>query len=185
VALHAGSFNVNFDMVPSALPFAVAAVGEAGGSIISIDPAAGTYTASVTTIAPAVASGDFSNSFEPLWDYASCDDKALCLSFPGNRVPPSRISPGWVRSTKLLPVPNTPGTASQNALLQVSGKLSGSRLVIDDQNNSTLARFGGLVWVPYGPFARRVSTFKLYVDGRLIASKDFPYVVPVARTVAP
>ena len=43
--LHAGSFRVSFDVAPSARPFDIAAVGEGGGSIISIDPAAGTYTA--------------------------------------------------------------------------------------------------------------------------------------------
>ncbi len=178
VMLHAGSFTVSFDIVPSASPFAVAAVGEAGGAIISIDPAAGTYSASVTTPALAAKQGDFSNSIAQLWDYIPCDWKsAVCLPFPDSRVPFTRISPYWARALQMLPAPNTTGPASPNAFLQASGSVSGSRFAVDDQNNSALSKFGGIVQVPYGPFATRVSTFKLYVDGRLIASKDLPYLV--------
>jgi hypothetical protein len=86
--LHAGTFTVSFDIVPGAGPFAVAAVGEAGGVIISIDPAAGTYTASVATLTQAARFGDFSASTVPLWDFASCDWKsAVCLQFPNNIIP--------------------------------------------------------------------------------------------------
>ena len=48
---------------------------------------------------------------------------------------------------------------------------------MDDQNNSTLSNFGAFVQVPYGPFATGTSTFKLYVDGKLVASKDLPYLI--------
>ena len=37
--------------------------------------------------------------------------------------------------------------------------------------------FGGIIQVPYGPFVAGVSTFSLYVDGRLIASKGLPYLL--------
>jgi hypothetical protein len=36
--LHAGALSVDFNIDPSAGPFDVAAVGEAGGAVISIDP---------------------------------------------------------------------------------------------------------------------------------------------------
>jgi hypothetical protein len=87
------------------------------------------------------------------------------------------MDPFWARATQQLPAPNTPATASPNALLQTSGNLNGPRLVVDNQTNSALAKFGGIVQVPFGPFEKRVSTFKLYVDGKLVASKDFPYEV--------
>lgn len=45
VMLHAG-ISVSFEILPSASAFSVAAVGEAGCSLISIDPSAGVYTAS-------------------------------------------------------------------------------------------------------------------------------------------
>jgi hypothetical protein len=61
--------------------------------------------------------------------------------------------------------------------LQASGSLSGSRFAVDAQNNSSLSIFGGIIQVPYGPFDAGVSTFSLYVDGRLIASKGLPYLL--------
>jgi uncharacterized protein (TIGR03437 family) len=184
IMLHAGTFTVSFDIVPGAGPFAVAAVGEAGGTIISIDPAAGTYTASVNTLTPAAAVGDFSSSIVPLWDYYSCNWKsAVCQQFPNSIIPVSLISPFWLRALQMLPVLNTAAAASPNALLQVSGRLSGSRFTVDSQNNSSLSTFGGIVQVPYGPFELGVSTFSLYVDGKLIASKNLPYL-PLQRAPA-
>jgi hypothetical protein len=178
--LHAGSFSVSFDILPpspSTVGFAVAAVGEAGGSIISIDPADGTYTASVTTITTAAAHGDYSGTNLQVLDYLSCSGNAICQPFPGMVIPLSRIDPFWARATQQLPAPNTMVPASPNALLQASGSLTVPRLVVDGQTNSALAKFGGIVQVPFGPFEKRVSTFKLYVDGKLVASKDFPYEV--------
>jgi uncharacterized protein (TIGR03437 family) len=184
IILHAGTFTVSFDILPGAVPFAVAAVGEGGGSIISIDPTAGTYTASVTTLATAAAHGDLSSSIAQVWDYASCDWKsAVCLQFPNNVFPASRIAPFMARAIQMLPAPNTTAPGSPNALLQVSGSLSGSRFAIDGQNNSPLSTFGGFVQVPYGPFELGISTFSLYVDGKLIASKNLPYL-PLQRAPA-
>lgn len=178
VMLHAGSFTLSFDIVPGAGPFSVAAVGEAGGAIISIDPAAGTYTASVSTLTPAAAHGDFSSSIGPLWDYASCSWKnGVCQRFPNNQVPASRIDPYWARATQMLPAADTTVAASPNASLQVSGSIGGSHFAVDSQNNSALSTFGGIVQVPYGPFELGVSTFSLYVDGKLIASKGLPYLL--------
>jgi hypothetical protein len=175
--LHAGSFTVKFDIAPSAGAFSVAAVGEAGGTMISIDPAAGMYTASVTTITTAAAHGDFSGTNLQVLDYPSCTDNAVCLPFPGMVIPLSRIDPLWARATQQLPAPTITPAASPNGLLEASGKLSGSRLVVDTQTNSALSKFGGIVQIPFGPFEKRVSTFKLYVDGKLVSSRDFPYAV--------
>ncbi|MGI8744748.1 MAG: hypothetical protein ACR2NN_19680 [Bryobacteraceae bacterium] len=178
VILYAGSFTVSLDIVPPASPFDIAAVGEGGGSIISINPAAGTYTASVTTLTAAERNGDFSSSVAQLWDYFNCDWKsAVCKPLPRNTLPPSRLLLFWVRVFQMLLFPNATESGNPNAFLQVSGALNGSRIVIDDRNNRALSRFGGVVQVPYSPFASPVSTFKLYVDGKLIASKDLPYLV--------
>jgi hypothetical protein len=54
----------------------------------------------------------------------------------------------------------------------------GSRFVIDAQNNRLFSTFGGIIQVPLGPFMTRVSTFKLYVDGVPVASKEINYVAP-------
>src|ERR1019366_6844043 len=131
--LHAGSFSVSFDILPpspSAGAFAVAAVGEAGGSIISIDPVAGTYTASVTTITTAASHGDYSGTNLQVLDYLSCNN-AVCQAFPGMVIPATRIDPFWARATQQLPPPNTTVPASPNAVLQAFGNLNVSRLVVD------------------------------------------------------
>lgn len=177
VIMHAAVFHVSVDIAPSASPFYVAAVTEGGSSLILVDPAAGTYNASVSTISRESASGDFSRSASPLWDYFSCSVDALCSRFPGNIIPASRMTPWWGRAVNQLAPPTTPTGGSPNAVAQVSGKLTGSRFVVDDSTNSSLSRFGGFVQVPFGPFPQLKSTMKLYVDGRLVASTDIPYRV--------
>jgi uncharacterized protein (TIGR03437 family) len=178
IMLHSASFRVSFDIVPKAAPFDVAAVGTGGVSLISIDPATRTYTASVSTLTPDAARGDFSKSIVPLWDYTNCDALAVCVASRGPSVlPTSRIDPFWLQATRQLPAATAITSTSPNALLQGSGSVSGGRLTIDVNTNATLSRFGGIVQVPVGPFDKMVSTFKLYVDGRLAASKDVPYRV--------
>ena len=183
IMLHAATFSMAFDIAPSAAPFDVAAVGEAGGVIISINPAAGTYTASVPTLTNAARLGDFSGSVVPLWDYINCNpNSAVCFSFPGpSLIPPSRLSPFWVRAMQTLPEPNMAGEAP-NAIFQTSGSLSGSHFAVDAQNNTTLSKFGGIVQIPLGPYNLLGSTFTLYVDGVAIAAKSLPYV-PAYRCI--
>jgi uncharacterized protein (TIGR03437 family) len=175
IMLHAGTFSTAFDIAPSAAPFDVAAVGEAGSIVISINPTAKTYSASITTLTDPARAGDFSSSVVPLWDYASCINSAVCFPFPASIIPPSRFSPFWPRAMQALPEPNAAGTAP-NALMQTSGSFTGSHFVINAQNNSALSAFGGVVQIPYGPFNLLGSTFTLYVDGVAIAAKSLPYV---------
>jgi uncharacterized protein (TIGR03437 family) len=177
IMLHAGTFSTAFDIAPSAGPFDVAAVGEAGGVIISINPAAGTYTASIATVTDAARFGNFHDSVVPLWDYITCNPtSAVCVPFPGpSLIPVARIPPFWVKAMQTLPTPNTPGDAP-NAITQTSGGVSGSHFVVDAQNNSALSKFGGIVQVPFGPFDLFGSTFTLYVDGVAIAAKSLLYV---------
>lgn len=184
IMLHAASFNLSFDIVPSADPFDVAVVGIGGASVISVNPTSGTYTASVTTLTQEATRGDFSKSIVQLWDYSSCDNSLVCFAFPGPSVlPASRIDPYWLQATRLLPVPSLTTATSPNAIAQFSGSLSGRRLVIDGQTNTALSRFGGIVQVPLGPFDKSVSTFKMYVDGSLVTSKDYSYRVVYRQTI--
>jgi uncharacterized protein (TIGR03437 family) len=178
IMLHAASLHVSFDIVPNASPFDIAAVGTGGVSLISIDPATGSYTASVSTLTADAARGDFSKSIVPLWDYTNCDLQAVCSAFPGPSIlPVSRIDPFWLQATRQLPAATPITSTSPNALLQSSGSVGGGRFTIDANTDATLSRFGGIVQVPLGPFDTMVSTFKLYVDGRLVASKNVPYRV--------
>lgn len=174
IMLHAGIFSVSFDILPAASPFEVAAVGAGGGSIISINPATRTYTASIATLSAALPSRDFSLFVPPVVAYFSCNpSSAVC---PVMGVPPPVTDPLF-QVARVLPIPVETTPTSPNAMLQLSGALTGSRFTVDAQTNTALSRFGSFVQVPYGPFDLRTSTFKLYVDGQLIAEKDLPYRV--------
>jgi hypothetical protein len=181
--LHAASFRVSFDIGLKAGPFDVAAVGTGGAALISIDPATATYTASISTLSPEAARGDFSKSIVPLWDYASCGLQLVCFAFPGPSVlPTSRLDPFWLQATRALPAPTTSMSTSPNAVFQVTGAIASGRLTIDGNTNAELSRFGAIVQVPIGPFDKAISTFKLYVDGKIVASKDLPYRVAARLT---
>jgi hypothetical protein len=194
--LHAGSFSTSFDIAPSAGPFDIAAVGESGGAIITIDPTAacvngngdtsqGTYQASISTVTPDGARGDFSGSVYPLWDYLTCDPTSACLSFPLSNIPPARLGGPWVAATQMLPPASVLTSAGGSALALGSGCLDDlmasanrSHLTIDGENNQGLSVFGGFLQLALGPSGGRVSTFTLYVDGVKIASKSVSYMAP-------
>lgn len=179
IMLHAATFSVSLDILPAADPFMIAAVGEAGGSVIFINPGAGAYTALITTLTPAGAVGDFSQSpLLPLFDYSTCDPaSAQCSQLPNGVIPQQVMDPLWVAAAQQLPSPSTQMFPSGNASVLVSDSFNGSGFVIDAQNNTLLSTFGGMVQIPYGPLDKRVATFKLYVDGRLIDSKNLSYPV--------
>jgi uncharacterized protein (TIGR03437 family) len=195
--LHAGTFSTSFDIAPAAGPFDIAAVGEGGGTIISIDPTAscvndlgaasrGKYAASISTVTAAGARGDFSGSIVPLWDYATCDPNTwVCLAFTLSTIPEPRLGKFWTAATQALPPPSVITSPGANAFLQISGCLAdlvtaagGSHLVINAQNNRIFSVFGGFRQLALGPSNTRVSSFTLYVDGVRIASKDLKYTVP-------
>lgn len=173
IMLHAGSFRVSFNVVPSAKPFDIAAVGEGGGSIISIDPSAGIFSAFVTTITPQVLTLDWRPFVPPVFHFFFCG-RSSAICGPERGIPPAANDPFWPTARR-LPTPSASTPTSPNGSLQVSGRLSGSRFIVDGQNNTGLSTFGGFVQLQFGPFDRSVSTFKLYVDGRLVASKDYSY----------
>ncbi len=160
--LHAGTFSTSFDIAPAAGPFDIAAVGEGGGTIISIDPTAscvndlgatsrGKYAASISTVTSAGARGDFSGSIVPLWDYLTCDPATwVCLASPLSTIPEPRLGKSWTAATQALPLPNVITSPGANAFGQLSGCLAdlvtapgGSHVVINAQNNKIFSVFGG------------------------------------------
>ncbi len=194
VMLHAGTFTVGFDIASGAAPFDVAAVGQAGAAVISVDPissctndvgivSTGQYSASISTLTPDAILGDFSGSIVPLWDYLTCNGGSECVGFVLSTIPPARLSSFWTNAAAMLPAANSLLEVGPIAFSQSTGCLSdlqGSpgHFVINAQNNSLFSTFGGVTEIPLGPFATRVSTFTLYVDGAPIASKDLNYVAP-------
>ncbi|HMC62319.1 MAG TPA: hypothetical protein VKJ01_24200 [Candidatus Solibacter sp.] len=178
VLLEAAAFKVSFTILAGAQPFTVAAVGEAGATILAINPAAGTYQASTTSPTAATRVGDFSQSeFVPIIDFANCTATADCIRFPGSIVPLSRLDPGAFAAARTLSLPNLPpGTpASTGLVFTIGSAKAGSTFTLDDQSDPSVARFGGWLHLPYGPFATHTGTLELFVDGKLIASAETSY----------
>jgi uncharacterized protein (TIGR03437 family) len=181
--LNAASYNVAFDVVPSAAPFDVAAVGPGISALLMLNPATNSIGFTVATISRPAAVGNFSGTSLTIWDYATCTPATgECQRFPANVVPVNRLDPRWMQAAQALPAPNGPipafGAPDPNSSTTGLAVWKGTRLALDTTTVPALTTVGGFVQVPYGPFERSLSTFKLYVDGRLIASQDVPYVVP-------
>ena len=178
VVLEAAAFQVSFTISSTAQPFTVAAVGEAGATIVTINPFAGTYQTSSTVPTAATRAGDFGQAdFGPIIDFAACSAGAACSSFPGSVIPLGRLDPAAVSAAQALSFPNvavTPGS-STGLFVSNAGARSGSTFTLDDQTNSGVARFGGWLHLPYGPFATHTGTLELFVDGKLIASTTTSY----------
>lgn len=183
VTLQAAAFKASFQILPSAQPFTVAAVGEVGSAIISIDPANGTFTGSGTVPTAATRQGNFSQpGFPTLFDWYPCDPvTGLCQPFPANMIPASRLDPNQAGILGFdVPLPNTVVSNSSTGLLQSSGSATpGSTFTIDgtDSSSSTFSAgvFGAWLLLPYGPFATHDSTLQLFVDGQPVASTTVTY----------
>jgi uncharacterized protein (TIGR03437 family) len=174
-------FSVSLEVASGARPFSILATGEAGYARIEIDPPNGTWQAELTVPDAAVQKGDYS-AVGFVYDYRSCNNALVCFPFPAGVVPMSRLYKGEVFARAALPLPNRPGSGGL-AFFTASGALPATRrFVIDATTNSSLSTFGGLTPIPLGYLDTRTLPLRLYVDGRLIASKDVAYKV-VTRPV--
>ena len=175
----AGIFSVAFDIRAGAKPFSVVATSEAAHAVITFDPAAGTYSAVITVPDDRARNGDFALSeFQPLLDFMSCKN-GVCQPFPGYKIPGNRIDPVWGKVLQFLPRVNVaPSSPSSMGVFQAQGEApAGSRFVIDWNHHPELCMFGGFLQISPGLPVTRSTTFRLYVDGKLIESKDGTYDV--------
>jgi len=178
-------FTARMDILPSAGSFLISAVTDAGTTFIDVDPAAGTFTGTITVPSTPSRFGDFSGAGLMAVDFATCNGGGTggvtCLPFPGNIIPASRISPLELDALRSVPAPDAAIPNSPNGTIQVRGSVrAGSTFAIDDQNNAPLAVLGGYFSIPAPsnfPGYTGTTTVKLFIDGRLAASTDVPYRV--------
>jgi uncharacterized protein (TIGR03437 family) len=176
-------FTVRMDIGAAAGPFAIAVVTEGSASaVITIDPANGSFDGLLPV--PTVASRhfDFSGSSDIRYDLLTCQTTAnggiSVFPFPGNVLPLSRVSPQEVQLLNTLPLPNTPVAGSDIGLLRVQGQARrGATFAIDDANNTGLSVFAA--YVPVHTLCGRdeVTTVRLIIDGKQVASVDVKYTV--------
>jgi len=173
----AGNFNVAFDILPNAKPFSVVATSEAGTSVINIDPVQNTYQASVSVPTAAARFGDFSGFQSAVYDFFSCSPSMGCFPFPGNIIPASRFDPIQAKAQSLLPSSTSASVDGVNATAVFSGSLPSSHVVISSASLGSLAAFGGFLQIAHPGTTPRTTTFSLYVDGTLIATKSVNYTL--------
>lgn len=174
-----GTFTVDFDLLPGARPFSIVAASDAGSSAIAINPTNGTWQASVTVPTSPAEVGNFSGSgFALIWNFLTCVSNGLCNPFPGNQIPETLLDPAALKAMSMLPQETSPEFNSPNETFSASGTLpAGTHISIGPASLNTIASFGGFLQIPeVGPASRNAS-FRLYVDGKLIASKNASYSV--------
>jgi len=62
-----------------------------------------------------------------------------------------------------------------NGSVQATCSMAGNIFSVNSTTNQSLSTFGGLRMLPYAPFGTRTSTFKLYVNGVVIAQEQVQY----------
>ncbi len=169
--LVAAQFTAKFTLAAAAQPFTVAAVSEAGSSIITVNPAEGILSGTATTPTAQTRAYDFSNTeIFPI-------DFLVGLPFPGSIIPESRLDPVALTALAAMPTENLPLEGMSTALFQTVASVGPGGLVeIDGQNNSGFASFAGWLAIPYAPYLKdRDTTLELFIDGTLVATLEVPY----------
>jgi uncharacterized protein (TIGR03437 family) len=169
--LIAAQFTAKFTLAPGAQPFAVAAVSEAGSSIIMVNPTAGTLSGTATAPIPRTDAFDFSGTEILPIDFLSG------LPFPGAVIPESRLDTVALVALGAMPSPNVLTAGMSTGFLQTMGSvLPGTTVEIDAQNNSGFSSFAGWLDIPYAPYLKDHSTtLELFIDGTLVATLPLPY----------
>lgn len=169
--LIAAQFTAKFTLVAGAQTFTVAAVSEAGSSIIVVNPAAGTMNGTATAPIPRTDAFNFSSTEILPIDFLSG------LPFPGAIIPESLLDSVALTALAAMPSPNLPAVGTSIGPFQTTASvLPGATVEIDAQNNSGFASFAGWLDIPYAPYLTEHSTtLELFIDGTLVATLQVPY----------
>lgn len=180
--LEAGAFTVQVT-VPTASNgnsqlVRVAAVTDAGSTVVQLDSngvTGGGCGAAQTGVTSAERAGNFSYLLPStrILDFAAGPS---LLPFPNNEIPLSRLDPVWVNVMGKIPLAgNALAAPNLNGSVQATCSMAGNIFSVNSTTNQSLSTFGGLRMLPYAPFGTRTSTFKLYVNGVVIAQEQVQY----------
>ena len=171
------AFDAAFDILPNAKPFSVLATTDAGTAVINIDPVHSTWNATALVPTALARQFNFSNVSFPIHDFAACP---LTCYLPGNIEPASRIDPVLDSVLQAIPLPNaagSPGNAA-NGTWSASGTFTGTHFSVSSAVGSgSPVNFGGFTQITHFGLNPRPTSFNLYVDGVLVASKSVNYTV--------
>jgi len=186
----AAVFNARFDIAPNAQPFDFVATTEAATAAIHFDTQLGVYTATLTVPTPTARNWGFTTgSGQLVFSCGTPTPSQGSMAFPGNIVPVSAVDPVAAWALTYLPPAVEPPCVLTGGLCFLQGPNTtvvttgsftpGITFVVDANNHPELSTFGGFVQIPCagpGP-TNRTTTFSLYVDGKLVASKTGTYSV--------
>lgn len=165
---YGGAFHVQFSVRAGARPFVVAVVGDAGGWFTRVDTANGMWHTLATSASVPTIYGDFSQFGAPLMDFASG-----CVPFGNNQIPSARLDPE-VRQFMTWSMPPAEMVFPGN----IAGiyDLFGPRPSSAGEFNRSGA-FGDFLQLPCGLEKEHKARFRIYVDGRMVASREFTYPI--------
>jgi hypothetical protein len=160
--LVAGIFSVDLDILPGAQPFSIVAACDGGTAVIEINPASGTWQATLVEPTAASRNGEFQgqvSGFNVVWDFFSCLSNGVCLPFPDNAIPDTRFDPLAVLVMSLLPLQNSCAESTSAETLtglamcttahgthSATGSLpAGGHFSINASTLSNLTSFGGFI----------------------------------------
>jgi len=165
--LTAGTFTTAFDISPGASPFTVEAMCAAGSAIININPAQNTWQATYIVPTAAARVGNFSGAGFVVMNYLTDGP------FPNNILPVSLLDPLAVAAAGGLPAPNVASATGPNGTWSASGTLpAGGHFTIGTGTNPP-PNFGG--FINLATRGAQSTTFSLYVNGTLVASKQVAF----------
>jgi uncharacterized protein (TIGR03437 family) len=166
--LTAGTFTAAFDILPGASPFVVQATSAAGSATININPAQNTWQASYVVPTALTRNWNFSAAGFTVTDFSGGGQP-----FPGNVIPFSRVDPLAEQALNGLPLPNVAGPAGANGTWSASGTLPAGGHFTIGANSNPPQNFGGFINLTTR--GAQSTSFSLYVDGQLVASKQVPF----------
>jgi hypothetical protein len=162
----AATFTTAFDIIQGANPFVVQATSPAGNATININPAQNTWQATYMVPTSAARSWNLSAAGFIVTNYL------YGTPFPNNQIPLSLVDPLAASALSALPLPNG-ATTGANGTWTASGTIpAGGHFTIGSGTNPPPG-FGGFINLT-SRGAQSV-TFNLYVDGKLIASKQVSF----------
>jgi hypothetical protein len=179
VLLEAGTFTAQVTLPSNGQPVRIAAVTDAGSTVVRLDKVGGNWScqATQTAVDPREVQADFNFLLPgmPIIDFLA---GSSLRPFPGNIVPVSRLDPVWASTVAKLPMSNSGPPVNLDGSLQATCTVgTGGTFFINSTTNAALSTFGGLRMLPYALFPTRTSTFKLYFNGAIVAQSQVQYPI--------
>lgn len=177
--LIAAQINIDLEIKPNANPFMIVALTDVpqGGAAIYVNPAKGTWTASLSE--PSAMERTYNFGPNTVFDYTACQAQGPvlnCATFPEDVVPMNRVDPAALSLAESLPDPSySPSTAGETYYSEGSIPVDG-HLVINGSQLSSQSRFAGFdtalgVLLGNGNMTSQTVQFRLFVDGLELDSK--------------